>query len=322
MNTNNILIVGGAGYLGSHIAYLLYTLGYAITVLDSLQHQQSTAALTPFAHVVVGDMGDVALVHKILTERRIDAVVHCAGRTGSTESVRDPGAFYHANVTKTQVLLDTMRACGVTQLVYASSCAVYGMPKDIPVAESTPFAPLSPYAKTKVTVEHVLDDYAAAYGMRYVGLRLPTLAGALPEVGLGPHTVPENNLVHEVLHALQHNAPIAVPEGDAACEYLHVHDAAFVCAKALAHLATQKVSDVFNVGTGQQVSAAQVIAAAEQVARKKAIIDWVNRRPGDSPRVVLDSSRAHRLLQWQAEYSAIEYVVQSAWRWDMMRYAR
>lgn len=329
MNINNILIVGGAGYIGSHVAYLLHTLGYTITILDCLRYGQSTTALSPFARVVVGDVGNSELVTKLLTEYKIDAVVHCAALLEVGESVRDPGPFYTENVGKTQVLLDAMRACGVTKLVYSSSCAVYGTPTQVPITESAPFSPLSPYGNTKVAVEYLLHDYAVAYGLTSVSLRYFNAAGALPEVGLGEYHEPETHLIPLVLRALQHDKPFTIfggdydtPDGTAVRDYVHVHDIADAHAKALVHLATEKVSDAFNLGTGQGASVKEVVAAAELVVGKKANLLLANRRAGDPPRLVADPSRAHRLLNWQARHSSLAYVVQSAWRWEQALQAR
>ena len=156
----HILVVGGAGYVGSHIAYHLNSLGYSVTILDSLRYGQSPQKLRAFARVVVGDYGDRALLDALFAQQQFVGVMHCAALIEVGESVRDPGPFYANSVCKTQTLLDAMRTAGVHNIIFSSSCAVYGMPQQVPITESHPFAPISPYGRTKVAVEYLLHDSA------------------------------------------------------------------------------------------------------------------------------------------------------------------
>ena len=163
IDTRHILVVGGAGYIGSHVAYHLACLGYTVTVLDCLRYGQSPRAMRAWARVIVGDYGDRVLLDVLFKQYHFSAVVHCGALIEVAQSMRDPDSYYANNVCKTQVLLDAMRMASITQLIYSSSCAVYGMPTHLPITEHAPFAPLSAYGRTKVAVEYLLHDYAHAY---------------------------------------------------------------------------------------------------------------------------------------------------------------
>lgn len=322
MNSHHILVVGGAGYIGSHIAYLLHTQGYTVTLLDNLRYGQSPQAVRKWGTLVVGDYGDRVVLDTIFSHYSIAAVVHCAALLEVGESVRDPGPFYATNVSKTQVLLDAMRSAGVRNIIYSSSCAVYGMPRCIPITEELPFAPISPYGRTKVAVEYLLHDYARAYDMSYVSLRYFNAAGAQPEVGIGEQHDPETHLIPLVLRAIHTGQPFSVfgtdydtHDGSAVRDYVHVRDIAIAHLYALEHLSENDVSDCFNLGTGHGYSVKEVIAAAEQVMQKKAQIVHAPRRVGDPAVLIADASKAERLLQWRAEHSSLPFIMQAAARW-------
>lgn len=318
-----IIITGGAGYIGATISYLLAQVGYEVVILDSLRYQQPTQHLA-WATVRIGDCGDAALLDTLLSEKPVYAVVHCAALIEVGESVRDPAAFYANNVTKTQTLLDALRRHGVRNVIFSSSCAVYGVPATVPMTEMLPFAPISPYGSTKMMVEYMLQEYAAAYGITYVSLRYFNAAGALPEVGLGEYHHPEHHLIPLVLRALYRDEPFTVfgndydtPDGTAVRDYIHVHDIAQAHVLALNHLQKEGVSEVFNIGSGRGYSVREVITAAEQAGERKLRVIMGDRRPGDPAVLVADAHKARGMLGWQPQYSSLACIMHTALRWEL-----
>lgn len=326
MNTQlhtSVLVVGGAGYIGSVVSYCLAAAGYDVIILDSLRYKQSTTHLK-WARVVVGDCGDAAQLDDLFTTYRIAAVVHCAALIDVGESVRNPASFYATNVTASHTLLEAMRRHGVRDLIFSSSCAVYGMPARVPISEEEPFAPISPYGRTKVVMEYMMREYATAYGLRYVSLRYFNAAGALPEAGLGEFHQPEHHLIPLVLRALYHDKQFSLfgtdydtPDGTAIRDFVHVHDIANAHLLALHHVQNKGVSEVFNLGTGRGYSIKEVIAAAEEATGKTVRVVPSERRAGDPARLVADATKAHDMLGWQPEYSSLLFIMQSALRWEM-----
>lgn len=318
-----IIITGGAGYIGATISFLLAKVGYEVIILDTLRYNQPTAHLT-WATVIKGDCGDTALLDKLLSEKPVHAVVHCAALIEVGESVRDPAAFYANNVATTQKLLDAMRCHGVRNLIFSSSCAVYGVPETLPMTESLPFAPISPYGTTKMMVEYMLKEYAAAYGLQYVSLRYFNAAGALPEVGLGEYHQPEHHLIPLVLRALYRDEPFTIfgndydtPDGTAVRDYVHVHDIAQAHVLALNHLQSKQVSEVFNLGSGRGYSVREIIAAAEKAGEKKLRVINGDRRAGDPAVLVADAHKAHEMLGWRPQYSSLDCIIKTALRWEL-----
>lgn len=319
-----ILLTGGAGYIGSHTAYLLHTLGYKVVVLDNLGHQQTFDH--SWAEFIKADVADTKTLSSIFKKHTIHAVMHFAGFIEVGESVKRPDTFYRNNVINSVVLLDVMRAHDVKKIIFSSTCAVYGDPVFVPMSEEHPVVPLSPYAKTKLAVEYALQDYAQAYDMRYVALRYFNAAGALPEVGLGECHQPETHVLPLLLRAIKNDTPFTIfgddyktPDGTCIRDYIHVQDIARAHVLALEFLDQGNASDVFNLGTGNGCSVRQLIDAAQKVCNKLPEIIVQPRRAGDASVLVANAQKASKMLQWDANHSDLETIVRSAWQWESKR---
>lgn len=313
-----ILITGGAGYVGSHIALVCAQKGYKILLLDRLIHEQKWQH--PWAQLIYGDCGDTQLLRSIFENYTIHAVIHCAAFMEVSESIKQPLAYYLNNVAVTLQLLQMMHHYGIQQFIFSSSCAVYGMPQHIPISESHPKAPLSPYGQSKLMAEQILQDVSKASNIRYITLRYFNAAGALPEYGLGEMHQPETHVIPRLLQCVQMNAPFtifgtlyATPDGTALRDYTHVIDIAYAHLNALSYLEAGNPSDTFNIGGGKGTSVKQLIASAEQVTRIKIKTIIQEARAGDAPILVADNSKASQILNWQPRFSDMTIILQSAY---------
>lgn len=317
MKRKTILITGGAGYIGSHTAFLLAQQGHSIIILDTFVHKQLFAP--SWATVIRGDFANTQLLDSLFEQYDIDAVMHFAAFIEVGLSVINPKEFYDNNVTKTLALLDAMLRHNVKTFVFSSSCAIYGNPVQLPMNEQHPKNPISPYGKTKLAIECALEDYSTAYGLNYVSLRYFNAAGAVPEIGLGEQHVPETHLVPRMIHSMMNHTPFtiygtdyATPDGSCIRDYVHVLDIAGAHLKALEHLDRTKTSDFFNVGTGTGQSVLEMIQAIQRLSRRALTLVVKDRRQGDPETLVADPSKAHKLLGWQPRYSSPDYIVSSA----------
>lgn len=312
-----LLITGGAGYIGSHISFLMAQQGYTVIILDNFVHNQ------PFEHtwatVIRGDYGDKQLLNTLFTTHAICAVIHCAASIEVGVSMIDPLAFYDNNVSKTITLLRCMLANNITKIIFSSSCAVYGIPQEIPITDNHPTNPISPYGRTKLMVEHILQDAHNAYGLQFVALRYFNAAGAYPEQGLGEMHTPETHLIPLALHALYTQKPFYIlgtqhptPDGSCVRDFVHVRDIADAHLKALHYLDAHLPSNFFNLGMGTGFSVKQIIATAQEVTKTKMIVIEKPQRAGDPPFLVADPSRARDILKWTPLYSDITFIIRSA----------
>lgn len=315
-----ILLTGGAGYIGSHTAYHLHTMGFKVVIVDSFLHSQQFSQ--PWATVITGDLSDSG-IEKVFKEHAIDAVMHFAAFIEVGESVKRPADFYHNNVVNTLKLLDTMRKYGVKKIIFSSTCAIYGTPQYVPIDELHPFSPQSPYGKTKLCVEYILQDYAQAYGLNYVALRYFNAAGAFQEQGLGEYHEPETHVIPLLLRALKDNQPFTMlgddyptPDGTCIRDYVHVRDIAQAHALALDYLTGGGCSDVFNLGSGKGYSVKELIDVAQQVTGKKLQVVLKPRRPGDVSVLVAKADKAQKILHWEPQYSSINEIISSAWGFE------
>lgn len=313
-----ILITGGAGYIGSHTAFLLAQHGYTIIVLDLLLHNQIFNY--PWATFIKGDYGDHTLLKKIFTQYAIDAVIHCAAHIEVGESVTNPLKYYHNNVTNTLNLLESMLVHDIRTCIFSSSCAVYGIPESATIAENHHKNPISPYGMTKYTIEKLLESLAISHDLRYVVLRYFNAAGALPEYGLYEQHTPETHLIPLLLQATHTQKPFFLfgadyPTIDGSCvrDFLHVWDIAHAHLNALKHSEKGNPSDCFNLGTGHGISIKQMITHVEQITKTKLNVIKVHKRAGDPPILIADIAKARDLLDWQPRYSDITFIVQSAY---------
>lgn len=315
-----ILVIGGAGYVGSHTVRKLIACGHDVLVYDnlSLGHAESV----PRECLIVGQLNDRQLLQKVMTEHRVEAVMHFAAFALVGESVAQPAKYYQNNVVAALELLEAMRAAGVWRIVFSSTTATYGQPEKIPIAESTPQLPINPYGFTKLVFEHALSDYAAAYGFGTAALRYFNAAGASPDGDIGEDHDPESHLIPIILQvALGQRAKIGIfgndyptPDGTCIRDYIHVDDLADAHLRSLGHL-EPGCSLRLNLGTGKGHSVLEVIQACREVTGHPIPVSIEARRPGDPAELVADSSLARSVLGWAPHYVSIKSIVQSAWKW-------
>ena len=320
-----ILVTGGAGYIGSHMAKLLVETGAGVTVLDDLStgHAEAVGG----RDFVKGDIADVAFTKKLLQEKSIEAVVHFAASSLVGESMADPLKYYRRNVGGTAALLQAMREANVMRIVFSSTAAVYGDPVRIPIDEAHPTQPVNPYGASKLAVERMLSDCSAAYGIGAVVLRYFNAAGADPSGQLGERHEPETHLIPLVLQAAAgRRDSISVygndwPTRDGTCvrDYIHVSDLCIAHLQALEWLAKGGRYECFNLGNGEGATVLEVIEAAKRVTGKQFKVNMTARRAGDPPSLVADANKARRVLGWQPARADIEGIVRDAWNFEQRR---
>ena len=319
----NILVVGGAGFIGSHMVKMLGQMACRVTTLDDLSSGHRDAVL--YGDFMQGDMGDRSVLDAVLS-RGFDAVMHFASFIQVGESVHNPALYYQNNVVKTLALLDAMRAHGVKNFVFSSTAATFGEPQYSPMDEKHPQQPVNPYGRTKLMVEQVLADYAQAYGLRSVSLRYFNAAGADPEGQLGERHEPETHLIPLVLQVASGRRPHLQVFGrdydthDGTCvrDYVHVEDLCSAHWLALQSLMAGHGADcqAYNLGSGHGFSVQEVIETAQKVSgRSVAVIDSP-RRTGDPSRLVADPTLARQKLGWQPQFSELRTLLEHAWRWE------
>ena len=315
-----VLLVGGAGYVGSHAARSLRAAGRDVVVLDSLQagHREAVGD----APLVVADIADREAVRGAIRRHRITSVMHFAALLSVGESVRAPARYYAANVTKTLALLDAMVAEGVEQLVFSSSAAVYGEPRETPITEDHPTRPTNPYGETKLAVENLLPHYERAYGLRAVRLRYFNAAGAAADGSIGEDHRRAEHLIPRALFAARGGPPLVcfgtdypTPDGTCLRDYVHVSDLADAHVLALAALEADAPLRVCNLGSGRGHSVREVLAAVERVTGLPVPCRDGGRRPGDPAALIASGARARAELGWEPEYGDLDAIVETAWRW-------
>lgn len=316
----NILVTGGAGYIGSHAVRLLSRAGHEVWVYDNLS--QGHGAAVPAGRLIEGELADRGRLTTVLAERRIEAVMHFAAFALVGESMSDPAKYYQNNVVASLSLLEAMRASGVAKIVFSSTTATYGAPERIPISEEEPQKPINPYGFAKLVIERALADYARAYGLGYAALRYFNAAGASPEGDLGEDHTPESHLIPIVLQvALGQRKQISIfgddyptPDGTCIRDYVHVDDLAQAHLKALERLEQGRGLQL-NLGTGRGHSVREVIEACRRVTGQPIPEELAPRRPGDPPELVADARKAQALLNWQPRYTELQAIVETAWRW-------
>ncbi|WP_026687339.1 UDP-glucose 4-epimerase GalE [Azovibrio restrictus] len=319
---SKILIVGGAGYIGSHMVLRLAQAGYEVVVFDNLSNGHRDAVLA--GDLVIGDLADRAALASLFTDHRFDAVMHFASSIQVGESMQLPARYYANNVGNTIHLIETMIEHGVQHLIFSSSAAIFGDPVHIPINESHPRQPITPYGWSKWMVEQILTDCDRAHGLRYVALRYFNAAGAQPEGLLGERHEPETHLIPLILQAASgRRAHISVfgtdyntPDGTCIRDYIHVQDLADAHLLALDWLMQGKGSSAFNLGNGSGFSIREVIGSVEEVTGQRVAVQALPRRSGDPAVLVADSTYARAALGWQPQYTNLYEIVQHAWRWE------
>ncbi|MFC1485638.1 UDP-glucose 4-epimerase GalE [Candidatus Latescibacterota bacterium] len=314
------LLSGGAGYIGSVTAAVLVEAGHTVAVLDNLVsgHRE---AVHPAARFVAGDIADRNAVAEACSGG-IDVVMHFAAFIEVGESVRDPSKYYQNNVIGTVQFIDNLREMGVERFVFSSSAAVYGEPKEIPLTEHAPLKPANPYGFTKLMVEQVLRDYAAAYRFRSVSLRYFNAGGAYHLYGEDHR--PESHLIPRILDAALSGIPLRVfgddydtHDGSCIRDYVHVRDIAGAHVRAAEYLMEEGKTDSFNLGRDTGVTVMEVIRTAEEVTGKMIPYDIAGRRPGDSAVLVASSEKARHVLGWGHDLAPLEALISSAWEWRL-----
>ncbi len=317
----SILIVGGAGYIGSHTAKLCARAGLQPIVLDNLVFGHREAV--KWGPLVEGDLADRDLVCRVMEEHRVSAVVHFAAYTYVGESMTDPGKYFRNNVVGTINLLDAMVKQGVRDLVFSSTCATYGEPVRVPIDEDHPQAPVSPYGESKLIVEKMLRWYQTAHRIRFAVLRYFNAAGADPDGELGEEHEPESHLIPLAIRsALGQRPPLDIygtdyptPDGTAVRDYIHVTDLGEAHLAALRRLNEGASSLAANLGTGRGHSVREVIRSVELASGRKVPTREVGRRAGDPPILVADARKAAELLGWRPRYAELDTIVGHALRW-------
>jgi UDP-glucose 4-epimerase len=321
----NILVIGGCGYIGSHMVKCLLNAGHHVTVLDDLSAGFKDSLLG--GTLIVGDCGDRTLLDKLFTTTQFDGVLHFASFIQVGESVINPAKYYQNNVAKTLTLLEAMKDHGLKNLIFSSTAAVFGEPVYIPIDEKHPCQPINPYGMSKRMVELMLADFDNAYGLRSVALRYFNAAGADPEARIGERHEPETHLIPLALQAvLGKRPPLKVfgrdydtPDGTCIRDYIHIDDLSDAHLLALEYLWQGGQSAAFNLGNGAGFSVQQVLDSVSQITGVVVPIENAPRRAGDPARLVADSALAKKILGWQPRYAELEIIVQHAWQWEQRR---
>lgn len=322
MRQETILVVGGAGYIGSHMVKMLLDRGFGVVTLDNLATGNRKSVLGgDFVH---GDVGNQQLLEQLFSRYAFDGVMHFASHIQVGESVAAPDKYYLNNVSNTLILLDAMCRHGVSYFIFSSSAAVYGEPQTVPIPESHSKNPINPYGRSKWMIEEVLADYDRAYGLRSVCFRYFNAAGADPEGAIGECHTPETHLIPLVLMAASGRCQqlkifgedYDTPDGTCVRDYVHVNDLCQAHLLALERLLRGGSRAAFNLGNGGGFSVREVMAAAERVTGRKIPVSVAPRRAGDPARLVADASFAHRELGWKPQYSELEQIIRHAWTWE------
>lgn len=316
-----ILVTGGAGYIGSHTIVELLAKGEKVIVLDNLQKGHRQAVLADAFYQ--GDIRDADLMSRIFQTEEIEAVLHFAADSLVGESMSDPLKYYGNNVVAAQALLANMKEHGVGKIVFSSTAATYGEPKQIPIQETDPTIPTNPYGETKLAIEKMLNWCAEAYGIKYASLRYFNAAGAHPDGQIGEDHSPETHLIPLILQvALEQREYITVfgddyPTDDGTCirDYIHVMDLANAHWLALQNLREKKVSGIYNLGNGRGFSVKQVIEMARVITGHPIPTRMGERRIGDPAVLVASSAKARTELGWNPQYDSLEQIIATAWNW-------
>jgi UDP-glucose 4-epimerase len=316
-----ILVVGGAGYIGSHLNKEISEQGIKTVIFDNLSYGHED--FVKWGTFEQGDLGNIKDIRSVFRKYPIEAVMHFAAFTYVGESVEDPQKYYLNNVKNTLNLLQVMLEENVKYFVFSSTCATYGNPVEIPITEKHPQNPINPYGRGKLMVETVLKDYSNAYGLKYASLRYFNAAGADPDAEIGELHDPETHLIPLVLDVAAgkredvkiFGTDYDTPDGTCIRDYIHVTDLAEAHILALEYLQNGGKSDVFNLGNGNGFSVKEVIETARKITGKDIKAVEADRRPGDPPVLVGSSSKAKETLNWNPKYDELSKIIETAWKW-------
>ncbi len=317
----NVMIIGGAGYIGSHVNKLLNKLGHTTIILDNLS--RGFKELVRWGKFVEGDFADSNLLDLIFSENKIDVVMHFSAFAYVGESLSHPSEYYINNVNKTIQLLGSMVKHNVNYFIFSSSCATFGKAEYLPIDEKHPQDPINPYGRTKLIIEHVLKDYEKAYDLHHCILRYFNAAGADPDTEIGEMHNPETHLIPLVFDAVIGKLPAISIFGndydteDGTCirDYLHVNDIARAHILSMEWLLKHNSSNFFNLGSETGYSVLDVIHEVEKITRKKVPYQIKPRRDGDPAALISSSNKAHITLNWHPEYDTLKNIIATAWEW-------
>jgi len=321
MSGHNVLVTGGAGYIGSHVCKCLAQAGYSPVTYDNLVNGHRWAVKWgPFED---GDINDRKRLDEVFKQYKPLAVMHFAAYAYVGESVQDPGKYYHNNVSGSITLLEAMRDHKIDKIIFSSSCATYGIPDGIPISENHPQNPVSPYGASKLMIERVISDFGHAHEIKSVFLRYFNAAGADPDGDLGEVHDPETHLLPLVIKAALGQIPCidiygidyATPDGTAIRDYIHVTDLASAHKNALTYLLEGGENIALNLGTGRGHSVREVVSTVEKITGKTVPVREAPRRPGDPPMLISDAVKAIDILKWQPQYSDLRTIVDTALCW-------
>lgn len=316
-----ILLAGGAGYIGSHTNKLLSQNGCQTVVFDNLctGHKE----FVKWGELFLGDLAEKNQISSCFEKFPIESVMHFSDFSYVGESMAHPKKYYQNNVCNTLNLLDVMKEFNIRYFVFSSSCAVYGIPDDLPITEEHPRIPISPYGNTKMMIENILADYDRAYGLKYMNLRYFNAAGADFECQIGEQHIPETHLIPLAIYAalgIKRDMKLFgtdYPTEDGTCirDYIHVNDLADAHMKALDHLISTNKSDTFNLGNGEGYSVREVLREVQKVSNREITIIETKKRSGDPAELICDRHKAEKILDWSPQYPDLKTLVQSAWNW-------
>ncbi|MBM7708329.1 UDP-glucose 4-epimerase GalE [Enterococcus lemanii] len=320
----SILVLGGAGYIGSHAVDQLITKGYKVVVIDNLLtgHRQ---AVHPQATFYEGDVRDKSFVQEVFKQEKIEGVMHFAASSLVGESVEKPLKYFNNNVYGMQILLEVMQEYDVKHIVFSSTAATYGEPKENPIVETTPTNPKNPYGESKLMMEKMMKWCDEAYGMKFVALRYFNVAGAKSDASIGEDHTPETHLVPIILQvALGQREALSIfgddydtPDGTCIRDYVHVEDLIAAHILALEYLKAGNKSDVFNLGSNNGYSVKEMLEAARDVTGKEIPAMIAPRRAGDPGSLVASSQKAKEILGWQPVYTDVKKIIETAWNWHV-----
>jgi UDP-glucose 4-epimerase len=311
-----ILVVGGAGYIGSVCAELLLDQGHSVTIFDNLS-EGHRRAIDPRAQFIEGDLQDRQSIEKTLAKQRPDAVMHFAASALVGESMQNPSKYFRNNIANGLNLLDAMMNVGVGKIVFSSTCAIFGPPERVPIDETTPTRPINPYGESKLAFEKILRWYGEIHGLKFVSLRYFNAAGASTKFGedhrVETHLIP--NVLKVALGEKQHveifGTDYETPDGTCVRDYIHIVDLARAHILAL----NSAKSDFYNLGTGGGASVREVIDSCRKITGREIDIVEKPRRPGDPPRLIASSEKIKRELGWKPQFQSLDALLESAWKW-------
>ena len=320
-----ILIVGGAGYIGSHVNKLLNKNGYETVVFDNLEKGHREAV--KWGTLEVGDLGNIEEIEAVFNKYPIEAVFDFASYIEVGESVKDPEKYYLNNVKNTLNLLSVMRKHNVNKIIFSSTAAVFGMPERVPISEDDAKQPINPYGKTKLMVENIFKDYDAAYGLRFVAFRYFNACGADKDGEIGEWHEPESHLIPILLEVAQgkreffqlNGTDYATEDGTCIRDYVHVEDLAQAHLLGLKHLLDGGESKFYNLGSGKGYSNKQVMETAKEVTGVEFKVVYGPRREGDPDKLLASSEKIKQELGWEPKYTDLKEIIQTAWNWQQKK---